>query len=129
MDKFTEMMLAKTGLISMIGKAERGPTAIEAIRAHKSAYLMAVGGSAYLVSKAIRNAKVVAFEDLGHGSHLRVRGSGYACDRGCGFARRVRAQHWPCRVAQAYCRDLFGRCVRREVGSLGFPALSMTKPA
>ncbi|EKU28946.1 fumarate hydratase, partial [Alcaligenes sp. HPC1271] len=65
MDKFTEMMLAKTGLISMIGKAERGPTAIEAIRAHKSAYLMAVGGSAYLVSKAIRNAKVVAFEDLG----------------------------------------------------------------
>ncbi len=65
MDKFTEMMLAKTGLISMIGKAERGPAAIEAIRNHKSAYLMAVGGAAYLVSKAIRSARVVGFEDLG----------------------------------------------------------------
>ncbi len=65
MDKFTEMMLAQTGLISMVGKAERGPTAIEAIRKHKSAYLMAVGGAAYLVSKAIKAAKVVGFADLG----------------------------------------------------------------
>ncbi len=65
MDKFTEMMLAKTGLISMIGKAERGPVAIEAIKKHKSAYLMAVGGAAYLVSKAIKTSKVVAFADLG----------------------------------------------------------------
>jgi fumarate hydratase class I len=65
MDKFTEMMLAQTGLIAMIGKAERGPVAIEAIRKHKSAYLMAVGGAAYLVSKAIKKAKVVGFEDLG----------------------------------------------------------------
>ncbi len=65
MDKFTDMMLAQTGLISMIGKAERGPTAIEAIRKHKSAYLMAVGGAAYLVSKAIKSAKVVGFADLG----------------------------------------------------------------
>src|SRR5690606_37494990 len=65
MDGFTDMMLAQTGLIAMIGKAERGPEAIEAIRKHRSAYLMAVGGSAYLVSKAIRQAKVVAFEDLG----------------------------------------------------------------
>ncbi|PLC48729.1 fumarate hydratase [Pollutimonas subterranea] len=65
MDKFTDMMLEKTGLISMIGKAERGPVAIESIRRHGSAYLMAVGGSAYLVSKAIRGAKVVGFEDLG----------------------------------------------------------------
>ncbi|NGM88581.1 fumarate hydratase [Parapusillimonas sp. SGNA-6] len=65
MDGFTEMMLARTGLISMIGKAERGPAAIEAIRKHGSAYLMAVGGSAYLVSKAIRAARVVGFEDLG----------------------------------------------------------------
>ena len=54
MDKFTDMMLEKTGLIGMIGKAERGPAAIEAIRKHKAAYLMAVGGAAYLVSKAIR---------------------------------------------------------------------------
>ena len=65
MDKFTEMMLAQTGLIAMIGKAERGPVAIEAIRKHKAAYLMAVGGAAYLVSKAIRAAQVVAFADLG----------------------------------------------------------------
>jgi fumarate hydratase class I len=65
MDGFTEMMLAQTGLIAMIGKAERGPVAIEAIKKHKSAYLMAVGGAAYLVSKAIKTAKVVGFEDLG----------------------------------------------------------------
>jgi len=65
MDKFTEMMLAKTGLIAMIGKAERGPVAIDAIRKHKSAYLMAVGGAAYLVAKAIKGAKVVGFADLG----------------------------------------------------------------
>ncbi|KQY81476.1 fumarate hydratase [Pelomonas sp. Root1444] len=65
MDKFTDMMLAKTGLIAMVGKAERGPVAIESIKNHKSAYLMAVGGSAYLVSKAIKGAKVVGFEDLG----------------------------------------------------------------
>jgi fumarate hydratase class I len=65
MDKFTEMMLAQTGLIAMIGKAERGPAAIEAIRRHRSAYLMAVGGAAYLVAKAIKAAKVVGFDDLG----------------------------------------------------------------
>jgi fumarate hydratase class I len=65
MDGFTEMMLAQTGLIAMIGKAERGPAAVEAIRKHGSAYLMAVGGAAYLVSKAIRSAKVVGFADLG----------------------------------------------------------------
>jgi fumarate hydratase, class I len=65
MDGFTEMMLAETGLISMVGKAERGPVAIEAIKKHKSAYLMAVGGAAYLVSKAIKAAKVVGFADLG----------------------------------------------------------------
>jgi fumarate hydratase class I len=65
MDKFTEMMLAKTGLLAMVGKAERGPAAIEAIRKHQSAYLMAVGGAAYLVAKAIKAAKVVGFADLG----------------------------------------------------------------
>ncbi len=65
MDKFTEMMLAETGLITMIGKAERGPTAIAAIRKHRAAYLMAVGGAAYLVAKAIKSSRVVAFEDLG----------------------------------------------------------------
>jgi fumarate hydratase class I len=65
MDGFTDMMLEQTGLIAMIGKAERGPVAIESIKKHKSAYLMAVGGAAYLVSKAIKHAKVVGFEDLG----------------------------------------------------------------
>jgi fumarate hydratase class I len=65
MDKFTDMMLETTGLISMVGKAERGPVAIESIKKHKSAYLMAVGGAAYLVSKAIKGAKVVGFADLG----------------------------------------------------------------
>ncbi len=65
MDKFTEMMLAETGLIGMIGKSERGPVAIEAIKKHKAVYLMAVGGAAYLVSKAIRSSRVVAFADLG----------------------------------------------------------------
>jgi fumarate hydratase, class I len=65
MDKFTEMMLAKTGLLTMIGKAERGPVGIEAIRKHRAAYLMAVGGAAYLVSKAIRKSRVVAFAELG----------------------------------------------------------------
>jgi fumarate hydratase class I len=65
MDKFTEMMLARTGLIGMIGKSERGPVAIESIRKHKAAYLMAVGGAAYLVAKAIRKSRVLAFGDLG----------------------------------------------------------------
>jgi fumarate hydratase class I len=65
MDKFTRTMLERTGLLGMIGKAERGATAIEAIRDHRAVYLMAVGGAAYLVSKAIQSARVVAFEDLG----------------------------------------------------------------
>ena len=65
MDKFTRQMLEQTGLLGMVGKAERGPAAIEAIRDNGAAYLMAVGGSAYLVSKAIKAAKVLAFEDLG----------------------------------------------------------------
>ncbi|HOB00855.1 MAG TPA: fumarate hydratase [Casimicrobium huifangae] len=65
MDKFTEIMLAQTGLIAMVGKAERGPVAIESIKNHQAAYLMAVGGAAYLVSKAIKGAKVLGFADLG----------------------------------------------------------------
>ena len=65
MDKFTEQVLAQTGLLGMVGKAERGPAAIEAIKKHQSVYLMAVGGAAYLVSKAIKASKVLAFEDLG----------------------------------------------------------------
>jgi fumarate hydratase class I len=65
MDKFTEQMLSQTGLIGMIGKAERGPAAIEAIRRHGAVYLMAVGGAAYLVAKAIKGSRLIAFEDLG----------------------------------------------------------------
>jgi fumarate hydratase, class I len=65
MDKFTEMMLDKTGLIGMVGKAERGPAGIEAIKKHKAVYLMAVGGAAYLVSKAIIHSEVIAFPELG----------------------------------------------------------------
>jgi len=65
MDKFTEMMLAKTGLLGMIGKAERGESAVESIKQHKSVYLIAVGGSAYLVSKAIKSSRIIAFEEMG----------------------------------------------------------------
>ncbi|MBV1879892.1 MAG: fumarate hydratase [Pseudomonadales bacterium] len=65
MDGFTDMMLEKTGLLGMIGKAERGPVAIASIKKHQAVYLMAVGGAAFLVSKAIRNSRVVAFPELG----------------------------------------------------------------
>lgn len=65
MDKFTHLMLDRLGLLGMIGKAERGQGAIDEIKKHGAVYLMAVGGAAYLVSKAIREARIVAFEDLG----------------------------------------------------------------
>ncbi|OOZ40073.1 fumarate hydratase, partial [Solemya elarraichensis gill symbiont] len=65
MDKFTDMMLDKTGLVGMVGKAERGPAAREAIKQHGAIYLMAVGGAAYLVAKAIKSSRIIAFEDLG----------------------------------------------------------------
>ncbi len=65
MDKFAEMMLARTGLLGMIGKGERGPAAIESLRRHKGVYLIAIGGAAYLISRAIRSARVVAFPELG----------------------------------------------------------------
>jgi fumarate hydratase class I len=65
MDKFTDTMLGQAGLLAMVGKGERGPAAVESIRQHKAAYLMAVGGAAYLVAKAIRKSRVLAFEDLG----------------------------------------------------------------
>jgi fumarate hydratase class I len=65
MDKYTDLMLSKTGLLGMIGKAERGPETVALIKKHKAVYLMAVGGAAYLVSKAIVGSRVVAFEDLG----------------------------------------------------------------
>jgi fumarate hydratase class I len=65
MDRFTETMLGKAGLLAMVGKAERGPEAVAAIRAHRSAYLIAVGGAAFLVAQAIRASRVVGFAELG----------------------------------------------------------------
>jgi fumarate hydratase class I len=65
MDKFTDTLLDKTGLIGMIGKAERGPRALESIRRHKAVYLIATGGAAYLVSRSILSAKIVAWPELG----------------------------------------------------------------
>jgi fumarate hydratase class I len=65
MDKFTDILLERTGLLGMIGKAERGPAAIDSIRRHKAVYLIATGGAAYLVSKAIRAARVIAYPELG----------------------------------------------------------------
>ncbi|MCU7834504.1 MAG: fumarate hydratase [gamma proteobacterium symbiont of Taylorina sp.] len=65
MDKYTEAMLSQTGLIGMVGKAERGSVAIEAIKKHKAVYLIAVGGAAYLISKAITKSKIIAYEELG----------------------------------------------------------------
>ncbi len=78
MDKFTRQVLEATGMFGMIGKADRGPAAVEAIKDNQATYLMAVGGAAYLVSKAIREAEVVAFADLGYGSNLQVCGKRYA---------------------------------------------------
>jgi len=65
MDKFTDMMLENTGILGMIGKAERGESTIKSIKKHKASYLIAVGGAAYLISKSIKKAKIVAFEDMG----------------------------------------------------------------
>jgi fumarate hydratase class I len=65
MDKFTDVLLEKTGLIGMIGKAERGPQAIDSIKQHGAVYLIATGGAAYLVSKAVRSARVLAYPELG----------------------------------------------------------------
>ncbi len=65
MDKFTDMMLENTGILGMIGKAERGPATVESIKKHQASYLIAVGGAAYLISKSIKKAKVVAFEEMG----------------------------------------------------------------
>ena len=65
MDKFTDLILENTGLLGMIGKAERGEATVESIKKHKASYLIAVGGAAYLISKSIKKAKVVAFEEMG----------------------------------------------------------------
>lgn len=103
MDKFTERMLAQTGLLGMVGKAERGEAAIEAIRRHKSAYLMAVGGAAYLVSKAIKAARVVAFEDLGmeaiHEFTVQDMPVTVAVDSSGGSVHKTGPREWQARIA------------------------------
>ena len=105
MDKFTEQVLAQTGLLGMVGKAERGPVAIEAIRKHGSAYLMAVGGAAYLVSKAIKASKRRRLRRPRHGSDLRIHRAGHAGDGGGRFARARRCtrparSEWQARIGK-----------------------------
>jgi len=98
MDKFTELMLARTGLLGMVGKAERGPDAIESIRRHGAVYLMAVGGAAYLVAKAITAARVVAFEDLGmeaiHEFEVKDMPVTVAVDARGEAVHRTGPEHW-----------------------------------
>lgn len=104
MDKFTETMLGQTGLIAMIGKAERGPAAIEAIKKHQSAYMIAVGGAAYLVARAIKDAKVVAFADLGMEAIYEFedkRHAGYRCRR---FKWYVASYNRPRRMVGTDCQ-------------------------
>ncbi|HKX99284.1 MAG TPA: fumarate hydratase [Steroidobacteraceae bacterium] len=112
MDKFTDLMLEKTGLFAMVGKAERGPAAIESIKRHGAAYLIAVGGAAYLVSKAIRKARVVAFPELGMEAiyefevadmpvtvAVDARGDSVHDSGPREWGQRIRAQKIPVRVA------------------------------
>ena len=104
MDKFTRQMLEETGLLGMIGKAERGDAAIEAIRDNHAVYLMAVGGAAYLVSKAIQHSPCAGVRGPGHGGDLRVRRSRYAGDGGSFDAEGISVHktgpaEWQARIA------------------------------
>ncbi len=102
MDVFTEPLLAATGLLAMVGKAERGPEAIAAIRKHGAAYLVAVGGAAYLVSRAIRSARVLAFEDLGmeaiHEFEVRDMPVTVAVDAGGASIHESGPREWKARI-------------------------------
>ena len=104
MDKFTRMMLEQTGLIGMVGKAERGPVAIDAIRDNRAAYLMAVGGAAYLVSKAIRASRIVAFEELGmeaiHEFEVEDMPVTVAVDAAGTSVHQTGPQHWQDRIGK-----------------------------
>ena len=105
MDKFTRQMLAETGLLGMVGKAERGPAAIEAIKEFGAVYLMAVGGAAYLVSKAISRLAAAGVRRPGHGGDLRVRRARHAGDGGRGFEGNQRAPDGAGGVAAEDCGD------------------------
>ena len=98
MDKFTRQMLEETGLLGMVGKAERGPAAIEAIRDNEAVYLMAVGGAAYLVSKAIKSARSSPSKTSAWKRSTSSK-SGHACHRSRRLQRHQRPQHRPSRVA------------------------------
>ena len=104
MDKFTEQVLAQTGLLGMVGKAERGPAAIESIRKHQSVYLMAVGGAAYLVSKAIKSSRVVGFADLGmeaiYEFEVRDMPVTVAVDSRGGSVHQAGPKDWAARIAK-----------------------------
>jgi fumarate hydratase class I len=104
MDKFVEPMLAKTGLIGMVGKSERGAVAIESIRKHGAVYCIAVGGAAYLVSKAIRKARVLAFEDLGmeaiHEFEVKDMPVTVAVDSGGGAVHKSGPAEWRARIGK-----------------------------
>jgi fumarate hydratase class I len=110
MDKFTESLLAQTGLIGMIGKAERGQAGIDAIKQHKAVYLMAVGGAAYLVSKAIRNSKVIAFADLGmeaiHEFEVEEMPVTVAVDVAGNSVHKTGPEIWRQRIAESHALEL-----------------------
>ena len=105
MDKFIEPMLAQTGLIGMIGKSERGAAAIESIKKHGALYCIAVGGAAYLVSKAIRGSKVLAFQDLGMEAIYEFEVKDMPVTVAVDSGRQRRAQVRPRRVARQDRQD------------------------
>ena len=110
MDKFTDALLARSGIFGMIGKAERGPTGVDAIRKHKAVYLIAVGGAAYLVSKAIRAARVVAFEDLGmeaiHEFEVRDMPVTVAVDSNGDSVHQSGPAHWRQKIAEEHALEI-----------------------
>lgn len=103
MDPFVEPLLARTGLLGMIGKSERGPRAIESIQRHRAVYCVAVGGAAYLISKAIRSARVLAFDDLGmeaiHEFEVRDMPVIVAVDSAGNAIHRAGPAEWRTRIA------------------------------
>ncbi len=117
MDKFTDLMLERTGLLAMVGKAERGPAAIESIRRHGAAYLMAVGGAAYLVVQGDPRGAGRGILRPRHGSDLRVRGQGHARDRRGRCARRVGAPDGPAQTGLARSARSASRCAWRDAAT------------
>ena len=111
MDKFTSMILKETGLLAMIGKAERGQDAILAIKENRSAYLMGVGGAAYLVSKAIKKSKVVAFEELGMEAIYEFFVEDMPVTVAVDSARKLNPQLWTKGMESKNSRNVLSRIV------------------